>query len=609
VRHALRARGVVLVQGPRERNPFDIYTDRKLTYPLLADGTLDPVRLHEAIAALAAMVKATLNTSTRRKVSPVYALLPHLEQPQWRHLLLSGANEFSEAHNAWRRRLQTAQQKYRPGDILLLARETPTRALQVEALRAAGEGLLKLCHHDFALEQFEAASAIDPEDPISLRRQAVCLSRLGRAEDAQACVTDLTENRPRDPEAWLQAGRVAKDIWIRRWHPDPASLCQDPDQRPKGDGDGAATRPAPPEPALLRLNAADEDASLAHAIELCQAAFVLDADHVAAGVQTLMLMGLRQHLGGAVDAAALERLTGGVRWACYSAVERRLPTDPPNYPLMACRAELALLLEPLDAVRRHYRNAMATAGRDWFALESSRQTLQLLQALDFRPDETAVARALVDKEQKQLRAPIRPRKVFLFSGHMMDRPDRDSPRFTPAMEQLAAQRIAQVLDKEEAGEDDLALCQAAAGGDLLFLEACIQRGMHIQVLLPFDEATFIRESVEPSATPLEGEGWPMRYYAMQAKLRSPPRLMPDELGPLPDGANPYERCNLWLLNTGLAWGVNKLRFITLWNGSGGDGPGGTAHMLSEVKRRTGRVTWIDTRAWLKPAAAGAVASS
>ncbi|MCB1943290.1 MAG: tetratricopeptide repeat protein, partial [Candidatus Accumulibacter sp.] len=30
VRHALRARGVVLVQGPRPNQPFDIYTDRKL---------------------------------------------------------------------------------------------------------------------------------------------------------------------------------------------------------------------------------------------------------------------------------------------------------------------------------------------------------------------------------------------------------------------------------------------------------------------------------------------------------------------------------------------------------------------------------------------------
>jgi hypothetical protein len=34
VRHALRARGVVLVQGPRPSQPFDTYTDRKLRYTL-----------------------------------------------------------------------------------------------------------------------------------------------------------------------------------------------------------------------------------------------------------------------------------------------------------------------------------------------------------------------------------------------------------------------------------------------------------------------------------------------------------------------------------------------------------------------------------------------
>ena len=73
------------------------------------------------------------------------------------------------------------------------------------------------------------------------------------------------------------------------------------------------------------------------------------------------------------------------------------------------------------------------------------------------------------------------------------------------------------------------------------------------------------------------------------------------LAPLPEDlwpsrtAIPYERCNLWLLYTALAWGVDKVRFICLWNGGGGDGPGGTAHMYNEVKRRTGRVIWIDSR--------------
>ena len=52
--------------------------------------------------------------------------------------------------------------------------------------------------------------------------------------------------------------------------------------------------------------------------------------------------------------------------------------------------------------------------------------------------------------------------------------------------------------------------------------------------------------------------------------------------------DPFERCNLWLMYSALACGIDKLRFVALWDGGGGDGPGGTAHMYNEVKRRTGR---------------------
>ena len=73
---------------------------------------------------------------------------------------------------------------------------------------------------------------------------------------------------------------------------------------------------------------------------------------------------------------------------------------------------------------------------------------------------------------------------------------------------------------------------------------------------------------------------------------------PQELGELPPYAEagyPYERCNRWLLYTALAWGVDRVHFVCLWNGGGGDGPGGTAHMYEEVAARTGQVHWIDTR--------------
>ena len=71
-------------------------------------------------------------------------------------------------------------------------------------------------------------------------------------------------------------------------------------------------------------------------------------------------------------------------------------------------------------------------------------------------------------------------------------------------------------------------------------------------------------------------------------------MMPEELGPTPANVNPYERNNLWMLYTALSMGPEKVRFICLWDGKGGDGPGGTKHMYEEVKNRSGQAYIIDT---------------
>jgi hypothetical protein len=127
VRHALRARGVLLVQGPRATQPFDIYTDRKLHYRL-RDGAPDPDFVAADRAALAAMARATLDAPSRRKTNPLYLLLDHLREPDWRSLLLAQQSQFSQGYEAWRSRIEVARQRNRAGDILLLADETPTQA-------------------------------------------------------------------------------------------------------------------------------------------------------------------------------------------------------------------------------------------------------------------------------------------------------------------------------------------------------------------------------------------------------------------------------------------------------------------------------------------------
>ncbi|MBX3325055.1 MAG: hypothetical protein U0223_09615 [Nitrospira sp.] len=182
------------------------------------------------------------------------------------------------------------------------------------------------------------------------------------------------------------------------------------------------------------------------------------------------------------------------------------------------------------------------------------------------------------------------RHVLLFSGHMIDAPNRPKPRFPAAKESSAAQKIAEALDRLCAGSEDLAFTQGACGGDLLFTEACQQCGVTVQWLQPFDEPEFIQKSVV-----CHSETWRARYLEAKTKLTTEIRSAPRDLGPLPTRGDPYERCNLWLLSTAMSYGVRKVHFICLWDGGGGDGPGGTAHMYQEVNRQTGQVIWIDSR--------------
>jgi hypothetical protein len=183
-----------------------------------------------------------------------------------------------------------------------------------------------------------------------------------------------------------------------------------------------------------------------------------------------------------------------------------------------------------------------------------------------------------------------PRQVLLFSGHMVDAPDRATPRFPPAMVPAAAAAIGGALDTLGAGPADLALTQGAAGGDLLFVQACVERGMPVQLLLPLPEAEFIQRSILSVS---DGAAWQQRFLALRPRLGREPALLPAEAGTA--GGTVFERCNEWLLATALAHGAGRLRFICLWDGGGGDGTGGTAHMVKEVTLLAGEVTWIRTQ--------------
>ena len=183
-----------------------------------------------------------------------------------------------------------------------------------------------------------------------------------------------------------------------------------------------------------------------------------------------------------------------------------------------------------------------------------------------------------------------PRKIFLFSGHMVDKPDRKPPRFPAEKVPLAAQAIAAQLDALGCSGADLAIASGACGGDLLFAEAVQQRHCRLQIYLPFETDEFLARSVG-----FAGEMWEQRFAQASRHPQTGMRIMPRELGPPPEGASAYERVNIWMLYAALSGGVERVHFICLWNRQGGDGRGGTRHLHDAVADRGGKVHVLDTR--------------
>jgi tetratricopeptide (TPR) repeat protein len=564
VRHALRARGVVLVQCQREYQPFDTYTDRKLRYRI-KKGVPDPAFLDEDKKSLAAMARDTMASSPGRTISPVYSYLPFLCEPDWKSLLVKKARAFRDRQIAWEMRIEVARKKQRPGDILVLADEAPIQALQIEAHRTAGKALRELCQYAFALEQFEQALTIDPGDIESRREKGMLLNRLGKVFDAREWLKKVVEDHPADAESRALLGRVLKDEWVRCWKK------------------GKKT------PKIMRASAASEDCLLEKVINTYAAGFKNDPGHYYSGINALTLLCLHKDLTGSdVEALDPKALEGGVRWAIYSALEKK----PKDYWAKVTLGDLECLVSGVSVVTRAYKEAIVFAEENWFSLDSSRQQLLLLKDLGFRPPQVRAAIDVFDRALEKLVKPEakrEPKNVFLFSGHMIDALGRE-PRFPKEKEGAAADEIAAKLTEFGAGPKDIGLCGGACGGDLLFAEACLKKKMRVELRIPFDKPTFLKNSV------LFAPGnWGARFENVKKSLMTTLYVMPEELGPAPANVNPYERNNLWQLYTALSMGQERIRFISLWDRKEGYGPGGTKHMYNEVLKHSGQVRVIDPK--------------
>ncbi|MEO5342964.1 MAG: hypothetical protein H7842_06430 [Gammaproteobacteria bacterium SHHR-1] len=205
-----------------------------------------------------------------------------------------------------------------------------------------------------------------------------------------------------------------------------------------------------------------------------------------------------------INAATLSRILGEHALAESLAQQVvalcRQAQEANPYWALASLGEALLLLDQPEAALAAYGEAIAHAGRRYSLRVSSLQQLQLMANHGIE-----VPAELFDW--------LKPPTLLIFTGHMIDAPERQPPRFPAALEPAVSAAMDAELERLDAR---IGFGSAACGADILFAERLLARGGELNLVLPFNLDEFIRTSVA-----FAGDHWVERLQRLlpQANLR------------------------------------------------------------------------------------------
>jgi hypothetical protein len=179
------------------------------------------------------------------------------------------------------------------------------------------------------------------------------------------------------------------------------------------------------------------------------------------------------------------------------------------------------------------------------------------------------------------------RSALLFTGHMVDLPNRPRARFPPEMETAASREIAAAIDRqlEHVGVSEVvAISSLARGGDILFQEHAVARHLASYIVLPFEPQVFLKKSVLGVPT---GD-WEARFWHIWNRTSCEQREVFTSLR----NENPYEACNQRQLQIAQQKS-DEIILVALFGGTADD-VGGTRDLIRRVREAGGRVDLIDT---------------
>ncbi len=389
------------------------------------------------------------------------------------------------------------------------------------------------------------------DDPPLVQIKALALARMGSAEQARNLLAALAGTD--DEETAGTAARAFKDLWLRTG--DVADLRQARDHYLRA-------YQSRPDRYWTVINAATLSWALGEAEKAVD-------------------------LAGRISADCAARLSAGDEkdeyWLRATLAEADL--------ILAASADTAESDRRWRNVENLYSQARAVAadnfGNVFSTWRNARIVLRQLPVV------------IGERLEKAFQVP----RVAVFAGHLIDSAGRTPPRFPPEIADKVKQAIKDHLRRLNVA---VGFAAAAAGSDILFLEAISELGGKTHIVMPLDEEEFVKVSVAEA-----GEEWVRRYHTVRKNAEEV--IVTSEEKVIMGGLSfQYAADVLDGLATMRAREYETgLHHIAVWNELPGGGPGGTCDAVERWKSRGADVHVINPVeiAGGPPHAAGAVAAS
>ena len=241
----------------------------------------------------------------------------------------------------------------------------------------------------------------------------------------------------------------------------------------------------------------------------------------------------------------------------------------------ATLGEAAMLEGDMDSTLRYYGKAVWLAPSHWRDIAvMRRQARRNLVALK--------------EPRDRFEAVLAVGGLACFTGHRVDEPSRQPPRFPRVCVGNVASRIRKALDETNVR---FGFSSAAGGADLLFIEQLLLRGGEPKIFLPFPAKDFVATSV--------GAEWQERFYSVLARSEATVHVLEaaKPADPVLENAA-YARCNARIraaaVEAGRVYDETPVLIAVLRQSKEEEKAGGTAEAVRQWEEQlSGKLVIID----------------